>query len=44
MGKKGVKRFEKVFVGKVLLLGPSYNMQINFHSEGYFALKVTLGS
>lgn len=30
-----------MLVGKVLDPSSSYNMQMIFHSEGYFALKVT---
>lgn len=36
-----MKRFEKVYIVKVVIPGSSYNMQRNFHSEGYFSLKVT---
>lgn len=36
-----MKRFKKAYVRKVLIPCSSYNMQRNFHPEGYFALKVT---
>lgn len=41
VGKEEVKRFKKAYVGTVLIPCSSYNMQRNFHPDGYFALKVT---